>query len=154
MGAMNWTKLSGSTSSMMLNENNRFAKCEWQAIICLLRAISCHLIINLIMLKEKARLSEANKKRGAIIVLNVRAVTCRLRATSYISDARQEWQPIWSFTSYKVFMEHKSLLSSLRVTSCNMHSENCQLPNAEWERPTVWSYVTVTRCKMYYENNK
>ena len=37
--------------------------------------------------QEKARLSEANKKRGAIIVLNVRAVTSRLRATSYMSDA-------------------------------------------------------------------
>jgi len=37
--------------------------------------------------QEKARLSEANKKCGAIIVLNVRAVTSRLRATSYMSDA-------------------------------------------------------------------
>ena len=40
--------------------------------------------------QEKARLSEANKKRGAIIVLNVRAVTSRLRATSYMSDVPQE----------------------------------------------------------------
>ena len=40
--------------------------------------------------QEKARLTEANKKRGAIIVLNVRVVTSRLRATSYMSDAPQE----------------------------------------------------------------
>jgi len=55
---------------------------------------------------------------------------------------------------YDATESDKSLLSSVRVKSCNMHSENDQLPDAEWEQPAVWSYVTATRCKMYYESNK